>query len=303
MNKKPPVFLIGMPRSGTSLIRACLSKHSQIAIPPKGELHFFGSWFNNDKYGDISEPKNLETFAHKFFANSNFPHLGISSDNVLNRFKASSLSRTSFFSSVMEEYAHKHKKARWGEKSTTHIEHLTTILQHYPNAKYVLIVRDPRDTYLSYKNYNNWQQKKKLPKKWRLKTKQWALTWHNNYLNALRIFLNNQDKFYLYRHEFLIGNPETELKKLLNFLEEPFESECLNISDVKWEQNSSFGDKFSVINSNSVGRWQEQISINALTDIEGICGDLMLMFGYEQSQNITHKYSLPISQRIMTIWN
>lgn len=301
MSEQTPIFLIGMRRSGTSLIRACLSKHSHIAIPPKGELHFFARWIN--KYGDISQPENLENFANAFFSYKKFRQIGISSDNVLTRFKSSELSYKSFFTSVMEEYAHKHKKVRWGEKSTTHIEHLNLMLQCYPDAKYILIVRDPRDTYLSYKNYNNWQQRKTIPKDWKLKAKQWALEWHNNYINALKFFLNNQNKFYFYRHEFLITNPEAELKKLLNFLEEPFESECLNISDVKWEQNSSFGDKFSVINSNSVGRWQEQISTNELTDIEGICGDLMLMFGYEKSQNITHKYSLPISQRIMTIWN
>ena len=274
MNKTNPIFLVGMQRSGTSLIRAALSKHSNIGIPPKGELQFFATWFN--KYGSISDTNNFKSFANAFFEKSKFKYLDISSENVLKRFEDKDVSYIDFFTSVMEEYAHHHNKRRWGEKSTTHIEHLPTILQNYPNAKYILIVRDPRDTYLSYKNWDK--------RNTNIGLKQWVLSWHYNYFNALKVFFNHQTQFYLYKHELFVSNPSVELKKILDFLQETFESECLDISNVKWEQNSSYGDSSSQINSNSVGRWQDQILADELYYIEKHCKDLMFLLNYEPSK-------------------
>lgn len=284
MNQTDPIFLVGMQRSGTSLIRTVLSNHSNIGIPPRGELQFFANWFN--KYGDIADTKNFKTFANTFFEKSKFQYLGISSENVLKRFEDKDVSYTNFFTSIMEEYAHHHNKRRWGEKSTTHIEHLPTILQNYPSAKYILIIRDPRDTYLSYKN---WDKKNS-----EFSPKQWSLYWNNNYLKALKVFFDYQTKFYLYRHELFVNNPSGEIKKILNFLQEPFEPECLNIANAKWEQNSSYGDRSSQISSNSAGRWQDKIRVDELYYIEKHCEILMFLLNYESSEiskDILSKFS------------
>lgn len=273
-NETAPIFLVGMERSGTSLIRAVLHKHSRIGIPVRGELQFFANWF--DKYGDLSERENLETFAQAFFEKSKFRHLGIDPHAVLDRFKTTEPIYANFFTSVMREYASSHGKARWAEKSTSHIYHLPTILDLYPNAQYILIVRDPRDTYLSVKSAP-WRRDKSV------EPRQWALHWHHAYLNAVRILLNHPGQFYLYRHESFVGNPSAELKRVLEFLGEPFEPECLDIADLDWRQNSSFGDESSVISSSSVGRWRAHLSANALVAIEEACGDLMFLFDYERS--------------------
>ena len=56
-----PIFIVGMPRSGTKLLREILNNHSLIAIPDN-ESHFIPYLYDRlDKYGDL---KNLNNFKH-----------------------------------------------------------------------------------------------------------------------------------------------------------------------------------------------------------------------------------------------
>jgi hypothetical protein len=172
----------------------------------------------------------------------------------------------------MEEYASKNQKARWAEKSTSHIYCLLTMLRLYPDAYYILIVRDPRDTYLSDLNYQARQSKF-------LKTKEWALKWHRTYLNAVKIFLQHSKQFHFYRHETFINNQLEELKKVLTFLREPFEPDCLEITF----NNSSFDENKRGISASSIGRWKTGLSKKSLKVIETVCADTMRLFDYERS--------------------
>mgnify|MGYP000529984615 CR=1 FL=1 len=66
---KGPLFIVGMPRSGTKLLRDLLNQHPKIHIA-EIETHFLPFWFSQWKeFGDLSEKENFYSLRKwkKFF--------------------------------------------------------------------------------------------------------------------------------------------------------------------------------------------------------------------------------------------
>lgn len=73
--KSSPIFLLGMQRSGTSLVRAFLANHPQIAIPIKGETQFFAKWAK--KIDTLDTKEEIEKFHQQFMSESKVNQWGI----------------------------------------------------------------------------------------------------------------------------------------------------------------------------------------------------------------------------------
>lgn len=269
-----PFFIAGFERSGTSLLRAVLHQHPALAIPARGELQFFSRWM--DRYGDLSDPARRATFTDAFFSESKFRYLDVPAENVIARFEERYPTYVAFFEAVMEAYAAAQGKPRWGEKSTTHIFHLDKIMAHFPGAPIIVIVRDPRDTFLSVVRAA-WHRKDHI------QPAAWARKWNDTYAKAAAFMEHEPPRFLLYRHEDFVAHPEKELKRVLDFLGEQDAAGILDLSSVDWEQNSSFGDRGRVISGSSVGRWHRLLDREQLREIEKHAAPMMARFGYAQA--------------------
>jgi hypothetical protein len=113
-----------------------------------------------------------------------------------------------------------------GEKTPGHIRQVPTLLDWFPDAKIVHILRDPRATFVS-------QRKKRGAKNKGRPTPQqrWAALLHELYLSTLfiagwrrilrldaRYRAAYPDRYCLVRYEELVSNPETTLRELCGFL-------------------------------------------------------------------------------------
>ena len=135
-----PIFLGGFVRSGTSLLRAMISQHSNIAAGLETywcevdweagtERHGkpIGDWFRRmSGFYDVEIGKIEEIAA--------------ASDNV-----------AEFLYGFLGAVAAREGKRRWAEKTTDNVIHLGRIYEYWPTAKFIHIVRDPRDCYVSLK--------------------------------------------------------------------------------------------------------------------------------------------------------
>src|SRR5437773_2004042 len=130
-------FIVGCPRSGTTMVQQALNRHSQIAIPP--ETKFFFSFFGHSRSQQVRHLERLNA------------DLGIKLPPPATRLQSLTEGRD-FYESMARRYVDRfpNKKVTWfGEKTPEHTGHLSSIRQMFPKAKIIVLCRDGRDVALS----------------------------------------------------------------------------------------------------------------------------------------------------------
>jgi hypothetical protein len=288
-NDSSPLFLLGMQRSGTSLVRAFLACHPQIAMPIKGETQFFAKW--SDKIDSLETVEERHEFHQKFMAESKVSQWGIDWKDFEPDLKGSETKSKQYFDSLMNYYAKQKGKACWGEKSTSHIQHVDRLFALYPEAKYLLIVRDPRDSFCSARSVK-WNKGKKLC------PQRYGQEWAEVYARAVGFLLRLGADWKIVRHESFVEQTRSVIKDICTWLDEPFSEALLKPHNLEWEQNSSFDDQNwskgdgqqytpeLKIDPSTVGRWKNLLSREEALKIEEAAYNSMLTFGYEVSQGL-----------------
>ena len=191
-------------RSGTTLFRAMLAQHSAIASGL--ETHWFDiDWPNQQARG--SEP--LKAYLHRiceFFE--------IDADRV-DGFIDKADSAEIFLDLFMNAVARRDGKRRWAEKTTGNILHLNRIIAHWPRAKIIHIIRDPRDVFASFRRSKKYGG-----------VTDYADLWCN-YLGQVERFKVElpltADTYFEIRYEALVADPAGQMRHILEFLDEEWE--------------------------------------------------------------------------------
>ena len=166
----PPVpFIVGSPRSGTTLLRMMLDSHSQIAIPPETGFfpHTLTNLFGNDEHRRHALVSTLVNFPP---CAPGWQDFGIPPQVLLRE-----LSRVTPFRldeglrCFYRTYAARFGKARWGDKTPSYGNHMRAIERLLPEARFIHIIRDGRDVALSLRNlwFSPGMDMKTLARKWR----------------------------------------------------------------------------------------------------------------------------------------
>jgi len=199
---RAPIFVGGMFKSGTSLLRAMLGQHSAIA----SGLETY--WFDWDWSARESASMKVMygRLAH-FFDMSVAEVTGMA---------MGSETAEDFLETLMAEVARRQGKPRWAEKTPGNIAHADRIWAAWPDAKIVHIIRDPRDVFASLVEAKKWDS-----------PEEFADRWVSTIGRGLRLNgeINPSDKSYLaIRYEDLIGASEQTMRRVIDFIEEPWEA-------------------------------------------------------------------------------
>lgn len=150
---KPPIFIIGSPRSGTTLLRLMLTCHRDIVVPPECG---FAIWWHH-KYKDWPDGVTLAEFLDDLMSSRKIETWGIDEAELFRclRYKLPA-TYAELVSAVYEYYGEARFRpfTRWGTKDNFHVEHISTLRQLFPDAAFVHIVRDGRDVACSYREIN-----------------------------------------------------------------------------------------------------------------------------------------------------
>jgi hypothetical protein len=130
-----PIFVGGLFRSGTSLLRAMLGQHPNIAAGL--ETYWFDIAWNDLAGNDARE--RLRRLA-VFYARDQVEIEGLA---------AESPDVGTFLTTLLDEHARRQGKSRWAEKTPGNIVHATQLFHLWPKATLIHIVRDPRDVLAS----------------------------------------------------------------------------------------------------------------------------------------------------------
>ncbi|MBE9156069.1 sulfotransferase [Nodosilinea sp. LEGE 06152] len=218
-----PIFIVGAPRSGTTLLATILASHSQISCGP--ETHFFPYLEANYQHlaavlGDANWPTKAAKFVGAIAVEDHpiADLFGVTPEAIYRYLATRKPSLQALLESLTEQHRITLGKHRWAEKTPNHILHLATLRRLYPTARVVRIMRDPRDVALSMAAKLPWTSDVPL---------------HSAYLierwyRQSKAFFERDRLAYTLQYETLVAQPTETLQQLCRFLQVPFESAMLN---------------------------------------------------------------------------
>lgn len=271
-----PFFIVGCPRSGTSVLARMLGTHPNLAIPY--ESHLYNRIYPAARrYGDLSDPSARARLVGEILRTDYIrqwtppPPLA---DTL------SAIRRDDFHGIVdglMRAWTATQGKGRWGEKTPQHMFWWETIRAGFPDFQMIHVVRDGRDVALSYRAAHFG------PKHVYALAQRWA-----EYLSAAQraeVSLG-PDAFLVVRYEELMAAPEAELRRICRFLGEEFAPEMLGFyrADVLYPTDRRNLDNLRrpLLTENS-GKWRSRMSPRELRLFEAVAGALLERHGYPRT--------------------
>lgn len=268
-----PVFVIGFPRSGTTLLLDYLLSSGAFATYQFGETHFFSHYYR--RYGNLRDKRNLATFVSDVRKSDWIKRSGLTDSELLAIEEEATMDYGTFFAAVMGKVAEKQGRSKWVEKTPWHILYVKEIKAAMPRSKFILIVRDPRDVVMSIYNYG-WTRGRLAG----LVRTAIAWKWH---MRKVEIDLKEfPDDVIRVSYEQLVRCPEETGERLSNFLGVNVDWQVVRKSSrgVLNRPNSSYkGEE----RANPLDRWKSVSDKRFISVTECAVGDNLVRFGYAES--------------------
>jgi hypothetical protein len=199
-------FIVGCPRSGTTLLSKILTTHKDIFIPDEtGFLYYlFGMHKKLNSKSVVKHEKQI--FQNNAVKNVNYSNL----DEFTNEFRSHYLTNEKLF----------------GEKTPRHWYYLDIINLHYENSKVFFMLRNPISVVNSYKKHKQkWFPFYNASKYFHMDIFFPMFVWKDS-LKNYKLFTN--DKYMLIKYEDLIEDEVFVLKKISYFLELKYDNKILD---------------------------------------------------------------------------
>jgi hypothetical protein len=289
-----PIFIVGMPRSGTTLTARILGRHPHIFIP--GETHFFDDIYT--RCHELGNPWEIEaqerivarlsTLYDRFNEPADQARITklFAKPSILDELKTSSRTYGELFSCFMHVQMRDAGKIRWGNQVPKDIFHIKEILSFYPDAKFLVCVRDIRDFLLSYQN--QWRKTSsehvdRLKKLYHPIVM--SLLWKGTVKQLMVVnTLVAAENLQVLRYESLVACPAETIEEVCSFLGEEYMESLLKVDT----HNSSFQVEERGIFATSVGRWRQQLSAEEVYLAERIARRELDYLGYKVAQVTPH---------------
>jgi hypothetical protein len=251
-----PVFIGGLARSGTTLMRTILGSHPDLAIP-QPELPFWTHFFPRYGRADLSRPEVRRRLVEEMAGHRRFERLGVAFDvagivGALDDQRAVTL-RT-VFDAFMHVYVQGTGKPRWGVKEPSAELHTDGVFATYPAARMIHVIRDPRDVVVSRRAREGMasQHIASIVDTWRLSVRL-ARDHARRY----------EDAYLAVRYEDVVADPAAAIRRVCQVADVEYRPDMLAMNVPGWKgNNSSFGDIDSnrrEISAQPVGRYVDRL--------------------------------------------
>lgn len=293
-----PVFIVGAPRSGTTLLQYMLRSHTALSLPT-GESHFFIPLYRNaSQYGDLSQVDNvrrvlqaMETQSAEFL-HTDLHGLKFDIERLTHEFAAEDRhSIRDIISGLFEKNAAGEGKPRWGDKTPYYVLHISKLLEWWPDAQIIHIIRDGRDVALSmftrrhdFRVYNTYH----AAKLW----EQYVETGHT-------LGQDVPDGQYLeLRYEDILSDQKTALLTICTFLGETYSDDLLEYTKSGEAGKTPLLQK--AVQRNNRNKWKSKMSSWQIRVFESAAAATLDKFGYAVT---TSGKQLPLPLRALYRWH
>jgi len=298
-HSRPPVFIVGAGRSGTTLLRSLLSAHSRLAVTP--ETHYM-KWAERCGAFEMS-PTGFSPLWEDYMTTWRFEALGVERQRC--REIAAGLGGATCrnaFLAMLAAYGEEEGKARVGEKSPSHVRYLARLFEWYPEARVLVMIRDPRAV-LASRLRSPWVTRDITPPSVRhgvvVRSRLHAAAsnvagWARIYRDHVPPWLEDP-RVRVVAYEALVADPEAEVRAVCEHLGEPFEPTMLEgrstdtvrppaaeVPDARLAdyQREHHAKTLRPISTGSLEKWRRELSTREVAIVEGACEGLMAQWGY-----------------------
>ena len=257
------------------MLRLMLNNHCRLAVP--FETGFPRLMPFAESLGDLSIRDNQRKLAEAL-AEEQFTKKGQVIRNIDAILAHEIRDFGTFIDAVFSEWAKGQGKPRWGVKTPGFVKLMDSLLQHFPSAQFIHIVRDGRDVVMSMGRVS-WGTRNLLRA---------AESW--KYLTILGRKMGRvmgPGRYHELRYEDLVNDPEGNLRGICKFLGEEFDPAMLSYhegaksempeSSIDWHKSS-----VSAPNKNKVFAWKREMPISDQIVFDRYAGDVLEQFGYER---------------------
>lgn len=292
----PPVpFVVGVNRSGTTLLRMMLDAHPQLAMPP--ETHFVPELSKQMTASKKqSERWDAEQVVEFLIAHKRWGDFGLDPAALRTRLaNQGNLHPANVLREFYALYAEGQGKARYGDKTPGYVKQMGMIQRSLPEARFVHLIRDGRDVALSRDDRTGGED---------LSIDRLAKIWKRR-INRARGQRHRLKHYMEVRYEDLVADPETALRRICDFVELPYDSAMLDYHERAGERLQEMARDLPADNGGAlhraeermeahslvteaprldrVERWRDSMSAEDLAAFEEVAGDLLEELGYPLS--------------------
>ncbi len=242
-----PIFVLGAPRSGTSMMQWALRQHpglwggqeSDYLIPlvhALRECHDFGS--SRERLHWLSgQGVDFDEFCR---------HLGCG---------------------VNALYMSRSGGKRWVEQTPQYTRHLDDMRRLFPRAQFVCMVRDGRDVVHSLRHFVHPEPHERACELWR------------DFTRAALLFANSRhgDQLLFASYQRVVDDTESELRRVYDFIGEAFEPKSVDFVRNQGRINSSFREEAG---GRTTAGWLEW-TVQERRVFDRSAGDLLIELGFE----------------------
>jgi hypothetical protein len=280
----PYLFIVGCPRSGTTLLQRMVNAHPAIAITP--ESHWITK-FPHKPWTETPEGAITKKLRRRLVAHPKFARLGITPEELrLLAPKREPVSYAGLVSRLFDVYGQRRGKPVVGDKTPDYVRWIDVLHGLWPEARFVHVIRDGRDVALSMREWVKLRPKPGDFVTWSEDPVSTAAWWweQNVRLGRQPRVSLGPELYYEVRYECLVSRPHETSRGLADFLNMPFDEAML-----QFHQDRSGNDPG--LEATHAGRpiteglrdWQREMPAEALERFEAMAGELLNELDYPRA--------------------
>lgn len=284
--ENPLAFLIGAPRSGTTLLKRMVAAHPLIAITR--ETHWIPGFYRRRR-ALTEDGRVTPALVDKLFEHPRFAQLRTSRERLCRMLaKRPDMTYATLVSQMFDHYGERQGKPLVGDKTPTYVREIPVLAELWPATRFVHLVRDGRDVYLSLRNWRKVDKAAGAFATWRSDPSTTAALWWK----AL-VGLGRQDgrgaaagRYCELAYEALVLEPDPQCRTVAQFLGVAYSATMHRYYAGRTVEAPGLSANAAWLPPQPGRRdWRRDLPADEAARFEAVAGDLLEALGYERASS------------------
>ncbi len=274
MKTRDPFFIVGSPRSGTTLLQAMLMSIPGVYIPPETKFWAVSKGRGAD-FGPLTSDRGFELTVESILTACDESEVPLDVEALRTAWAEGERTHAAMFDTLLRHIQKNFLRCRRiGEKSPPHLLYVPELLETFPEGRVIAIIRDGRDVAISQSQA------------WQSNVLRVAISWkrdqrlHRNYAERFP-----PDRYTSVRYEDLVTQPEAELRRLCDFLGEEFTPDLLEHhkrADTGFAKREKHKARtMEPVTSSRISRYRQSLKRSDIALFQLLAGDELRRQGYD----------------------